>query len=118
MGLAVLRREVFVSLNATVREGIIVTRPLRLAGEQLAFNAACAPGGYLDIEVADAKDDVLPGFARADFVRFTGDAIRTTAEWRTKTKLPLDRDVKLRFFMRHCDLYAICTQRDGIALQR
>ena len=110
MGLAVLRREGFVSLNATIREGIIVTRQLRLTGRRLAFNAACAPGGYLDIEIADANDDVLPGFARADFVRFTGDGTRAGAQWRSNTELPMNQDVKLRFFMRHCDLYAICAE--------
>ena len=109
MGLAVLRKEGFASLSATIREGIIVTRPMRLTGRRLLFNAACGPDGYLDIEVADDNDDVVAGLARDDFVRFTGDATRAPAAWREATPLPVDRDLKLRFFLRHCDLYSICS---------
>ena len=108
MGLAILRKEGFVSLNATVREGIIVTRPLRLSGEQLMLNAVSPPDGYLDVEVADLNDDVLSGLSRAEFIRFSGDTTRADARWSSGAVPPTDREVKLRFFMRHCDLYSLC----------
>jgi len=109
MGLAILRKDGFVSLNATVREGIVVTRPVRLSGWPLFFNARCQAGGYLDVEIVDADDNVIPGFLRSNFQRFSGDSTRSLIQWQGAPTIPLDRPVKLRFFMLHCDVYSICT---------
>ena len=107
MGLAVMRKEGFVSLNATVREGIVVTRPLALREANLRINASCGADGYVDVEVVAADDTPLPGLSRTEFVRFSGDAIRHSAAWRSGAAIPTDRAVKLRFFMRHSHLYSM-----------
>lgn len=114
MGRALLRREGFVSLEATdVREGIIVTHPVRLTGERLAFNAECGPDGYLDIEIAVANDDVIEGFARSDFDRFSADAVRSTASWDGRSAVPKDQAVKLWLYLRDCRLYSLCSPDGG-----
>ena len=67
LGLATLRREGFVSIDTNVREGVLVTRPLVSDGRRLVLNVWCGANGYLDVELADANDDVVPGFGRSAY---------------------------------------------------
>ncbi len=109
LGLATLRPEGFVSIDSTVREGLMITRPFVSDGGQLAVNAACDPKGYLDVELSDADDDVVPGYERSACDTFTGDSTRHTVSWAGKSQLPADvlaKGAKLRFYSRHCSLYS------------
>jgi hypothetical protein len=109
MGLATLRPEGFVSIDATAREGILATRPLVSDGGLLRVNAACGPKGYLDVEIADAGDEVVPGYGRAACDTFTGDSTDHVVAWNGVRELPrevLSRGAKLRFFSRHCSMYS------------
>lgn len=109
LGLATLRREGFVSIDTNVREGVLVTRPLVSDGRRLFLNVWCGANGYLDVELADANDDVVPGFGRSACDTYHGDSTRHVVSWRGTTELPPDvmaRGVKLRFYSRHCSLFA------------
>ena len=113
LGLAKLRRDGFVSLDAgDVREGSIVTRQLLTEGGRLVLNARVRPSGYLDVEVTDANDQVLPGFARAVCERFTGDSLEHVVRWRgdsAKEVVP-GGNPRLRFFMKDAELYSFAFQ--------
>ena len=61
LGLAVLRADGFVSLDAGLREGIISTKPFFSTGEKLIINARCHGNGYIDVEVTDPMDEPWPG---------------------------------------------------------
>ena len=62
LGIGKLRRNGFVSVGAgETREGMLATQPFMSDGDRLVVNAACGPGGYLKVEVRDARDRVLPG---------------------------------------------------------
>jgi hypothetical protein len=136
LGLAKLRRDGFVSLQALpVREGILVTKPVISDGTQLVINAACGPKGYVDIEVTDVADELLPGFSRAECDRFTGDRIRHVVAWQGRTDIPALAPVenrqfstrrlgwpfapaghrKLRFYLRDAHLYSFAFERPSLA---
>ena len=63
--LATLRLDGWVSLNATVREGTVETKPIFSTAPRLLINARCEPGGYVEVEVTGhgrpSLGGVLPG---------------------------------------------------------
>ena len=108
MGLAKLRLDGFCSLNAgPVREGILITRQLASPGTGIEINAECGQGGYVDAEVFSQADEVLPGYSRKDFDRFTGDAVRHQLSWQSRTKVPPEPFRRLVFYMRNAKLYSL-----------
>ncbi len=109
LGLATLRPEGFVSIDSTVRPGLLVTRPFVSDGSSLVVNVQCQPKGYFDVELTDADDNVVEGYERSNCDRFTGDESRHTVTWRGKAELPrpvLAKGAKLRFFSQHASLYS------------
>lgn len=107
LGVARMRRDGYVSIDAgAAREGVMVTRALRTESRCLTLNAACRNGGGIEVEVTDADDQVLEGFARADCERFTGDSTDATMAWKGGRDIPHDGCLRLRFFMRDASLYA------------
>lgn len=109
LGLATLRPDGFVSIDSTVREGVLATPPFISDGRRLVVNAACGPKGYLNVELANANDDVVPGYKRADCDTFRGDAGGHVVAWGGNSELPpevVGRGAKLRFFSRQCSLYS------------
>ena len=109
LGLATLRPEGFVSIDSTVRDGVMVTRPFVSQGTRVVVNAVSAPNGYLEAELTDAEDDVVPGFGRDECDTFRGDETAHVLSWSGRTELPaevLAGGAKLRFFSRHTSLYS------------
>ena len=109
LGLATLRPEGFVSIDTTVREGILVTRPFVSDGSRLVLNVRCEPKGYLDVELADANNDVVPGYDRSACDTYHGDSTRHVVSWGGKSELPpevMARGAELRFYSRHCSLFS------------
>ena len=108
LGLAKLRLDGFCSLNAgAVREGILITRPLASPGTGMVINAECGQGGYIDVEVFNQADQVLPGYSRKDFDRFTGNTVRQQLSWQSRTKVPEEPFRRLIFYMRNAKLYSL-----------
>ena len=113
LGLATLRPDGFCSLDSTVRPALFVTRPFTSPGSELIVNARCGPKGYLEVELSDAADRVVPGYERAACLPFHGDATRHAVRWTGRAALPRDvlaRGAKLRFFSRDCSLYSFAVE--------
>ncbi len=107
MGLAKMRRDGFVSIDAgQVREGILITRVLRTKGNQLELNVACKEGGYIQVEVTDADERPIEGFTKDCCDTFTGDSTRMTVTWGGNSCIPHNRNLRIRFFMRKASLYS------------
>jgi hypothetical protein len=112
LGLATLRKEGFASLYAnSLREGIVVTRPMRTKGDRLIINGRCAKGGSIRVEVANVMDEVVGCCSKGHCDPFTGDAVAHTVSWSGKSSIPAgaseDRDVrKLRFFLRDAEIFS------------
>lgn len=119
IGLAKLRLHGYCSLEATVRPGIVITRAFVWDGAALSINARCHPGGSIAVELVDWRDEVLPGYGRADCDAFTGDSVRHTVTWQgggAIPEAPADRAAypgpetgrlrKIRFHLHHAELFS------------
>ena len=74
--LATLRLDGCVSLDATIREGYVETNPVFSTGTRLFINGRGATGGYVDVEVMDAWNNVWDGYSRKECETFAGDSVR------------------------------------------
>jgi hypothetical protein len=103
-----LRLDGFVSVNAPLPGGELVTRPLAFAGGRLSLNFSTSAAGAIQVEVQDASGRVLPGFALADCPPVFGDAIERAVTWKNggDVRRLAGRPVRLRFVLRDADLFA------------
>jgi hypothetical protein len=109
-GLARLRRDGFVSIDAGQRAGLLTTRPLAFEGRRLHVNAAVAAGGSLRAELVGLDGAPVPGYAAADCAAVTGDATDLRIRWRAGDDLLAARGarehVRLRFELRDARLFS------------
>lgn len=112
-GLATLRRDGFVSMDAGEAEGVLLTRPVRFSGKRLFVNAN-AGGGELRVEVCDTSGAPLPGFTKADCVPLTADAACAGVAWNSGGDLGVfaGKPVRFRFYLRQGSLYAFWVSPD------
>jgi hypothetical protein len=109
LGLATLRPEGFISIDSDARDSILVTRPFVSDGNRLIVNVACKNNGYFQAELADANDNIIPGYEKNACETFTGDAVAHTIKWKGKSELPreiISRGAKLRFYYRYAEFYS------------
>ncbi|MGC9316926.1 MAG: exo-alpha-sialidase [Armatimonadota bacterium] len=112
VGLAFLRPDGFVSMDAQNEEGSITTAPLLLAGEHLHLNVRARPGSVA-VEVLDAEGGALPGLSREDCVPLTmEDTLDHIVRWKDGRDLGELRDqpVRLRFHLQGAKLYSFWMQ--------
>lgn len=99
--LAVLRRDGFVSLDATESVGTVLTKRFVLPSTKLLVNIK-ATAGEAQIELLDENDK---GVARS--TRMTGDLLRTPVEWEAGDLATLKgKSVSLRIQLRNAQLYS------------
>ena len=104
--LATMRLDGYVSLDATVREGWIETKPIFSTGEHLYINGRCRPDGYIEVEIMDSWNNVWDDFTRENCETFSGDSIRHRVKWSagdSVSKIP--GSVKLRIHLRNAEVY-------------
>ena len=106
LNLATLRLDGYVSLDATVREGWIETKPVFSTGARLFINGRCNDNGYIEVEVMDTWNNVWEEYGRDECAKFTGDAVRHQVNWSGReTVSEVPGAVKLRFYLRNAELY-------------
>ena len=105
--LATLRLDGYVSLDATVREGWVETKPLFSTGANLYINGVCEPNGYIQVEVMDGWNNVWSDYSREKCETFTGDSVRHHVRWAGRESVNLiPGAVKLRFHLKNASLYS------------
>jgi hypothetical protein len=110
-GLAILRRDGFVSLDAADREETLTTRPVRFSGKHLFVNVD-APEGELSVEVLDEEDRGVPGLSRADCVPIRGDRTRQAVVWKkSDLSAVAGKAVRFRFHLKKGSLYSFWVSR-------
>ncbi|MBI4605401.1 MAG: hypothetical protein HY721_25840 [Planctomycetes bacterium] len=108
IGLATLRLDGFVCLQAKEAPGVVLTKPFRLEGDRLEVNADARDGRAI-VEVLDGDGDPIEGFARSDAEPLHGmDGLRLRPRWSGKESLDtlVGRLVRLRFHLENAKLYA------------
>jgi hypothetical protein len=112
-GLATLRRDGFVSLEAGDTAGMVTTRPVRFRGKHLFVNVEAA-GGELTAEVLDEAGKPVAGLTRADCVPVRADRTNQAVTWQAADLGAVaGKAVQFRFQLRKGRLYAFWVSPDA-----
>jgi hypothetical protein len=103
-----LRKDGFVSVNATDKVGVMATKPLRFTGEKLVINAKTAPTGHVSVEILNDQGQPWNGRALTECIAFTGDNIEHVVNWQNGSGLTElhGKTIQLRFELQEADLYS------------
>lgn len=107
-GLATLRRDGFVSMQAGKKEGTLLTEKLSFDGNYLFVNADVKKGN-LAVEVLDEQGNTIPGYTRKDCISMKkNNSTKQLITWKgTNTLSSLSgRNIRLKFYLTNGDLYA------------
>ena len=104
-----LRLDGFVSAQADLRGGEIVTKPLEFGGRKLALNYATSAAGSVSVEIQDPKGKPIKGFTLEDCGEIFGDEVDGVVKWSGKADVSRlsGKAVRLRFVLKDADLYSL-----------
>jgi len=108
VGLAILRRDGFASMDAGVETGKLTTRPVSFKGRHLFVNVDSSEGGELRVEVLDRDGNVIGPFTAVNCVPVSVDSTITEVTWLGGLDLSAlaGQPVRFRFHLREGSLYA------------
>jgi len=104
-----IRIDGFVSLNAPLSGGEIVTKPLTFEGGNLTLNLETSGAGGVQVEVQDAAGTPIEGYRLEDCPPIFCDSLRHVVRWNGAggDVRPLaGKPIRLRLALRDADLYA------------
>ena len=108
-GLAVLRRDGFVSMHADKKEGYLTTEKLSFDGKYFFVNADVkGKGAQLKVELLDENGTPIPGFTKRDCAVMRADKTKHLITWKGKKDLTelSGRIIRAKFYLTRGDLYA------------
>ena len=105
-----IRVDGFVSVNAPLSGGELITKPIIFEGSRLLINFSTSAAGSIRVEAQDANGQAFDGFALADCHEIYGDQIDRAVKWQDGSNIGrlAGKPVRLCFVMRDADLYSIC----------
>ena len=103
-----LRMDGFVSVQAPMSGGEIVTKPVRFQGKHLALNFGTSAAGSIRVEIQDAEGHALPGFTLEDCPPLFGNTLERAVTWNQGADVGTvaGKAVRLRFEIKDGDLYS------------
>ena len=113
IGMAILRRDGFASMEADEKGGTLTTRPLRFSGQHLFVNVDCPNGEFL-AELLDAEGKVIKGFSKSDCVPVKTNKTLVAVTWKEAKSLPATKDAQLRFrfYLKNGKFYSFWVSKD------
>ena len=118
VGMATMRLDGFVAMEAGDEAGGIYTKPFLLEGNRIFINAAANgdKDGWIRVGVLDENGTAIPGFSNQLCVPITGDGVRLPVEWTGDASLESLRGqpVHLLFQLRNASLYSFTVADDPI----
>ena len=108
IGLATLRRDGFVSLNASRATGLVVTRPLTFNGTALYVNAEVGRGGHVKAEIRNAAGQAVRPYVMFACRPVTGDVLEGRISWADQSDIarPADQSLRIAFELKNARLYS------------
>jgi hypothetical protein len=103
-----LRLDGFVSVNAPMSGGELLTKPISFTGNQLSLNFATSAAGSVFVELQDEAGKPIPGFSLGDCEELFGDTLGRTVVWTSTAELRslVGNSVRIRFVLRDADLFS------------
>ena len=104
-----MRLDGFASIRADYTGGELLTRPLIFSGNKLAINFSTSAAGSIRVEVQDAEGKPIPGFNLFECREQIGNEIERQVTWESDGDLSslAGQSVRLRFWMKDADLFAV-----------
>jgi hypothetical protein len=104
-----LRIDGFVSAQAPLSGGELLTRPLTFSGKRLVVNVSTSAAGGVRVELQEPDGTPIPGHALADCDEVFGDGLARPVSWQGNEDLSglAGKPVRLRIGLRDADLYAL-----------
>ncbi len=104
-----LRIDGFVSVNAPLAGGELITKLLTFTGKELEINYSTSAAGQVLVELQDANGKPIPGFTLTDCKPIYGDHISRAVEWEGGSDLSAlaGKTIRLHFEMSDADLYSL-----------
>ncbi len=103
-----LRLDGFVSVEAPVQGGELITEPVRFRGDTLTLNYATSAVGHIRVELQKPDGTPYEGFSLASSPELFGDDLDREVRWSGDRSVAdlRGKPVRLRFVMADADLYA------------
>jgi hypothetical protein len=103
-----LRLDGFVSVNAPLKGGELLTKPLTFTGAKLLLNFSTSAAGSVRVELQDSDGHALPGYSLDDCEDTFGDALDRPVVWKGGQDVSAlaGKAVRLRFVLKDADLFA------------
>lgn len=119
IGLAMLRRDGFASMNAGEDGGYLLTRPVRFDGRHLFVNTACLDG-ELRVEVLDHDGKIIYPFSQENCVPLTADLTKAMIRWHGVEDLSSlqHQSVRFRFLLKNGSLFSFWVSPDSSGASR
>ena len=104
-----LRVDGFVSANAPLQGGELITRPFTFTGGALSLNTATSAAGSVRVEIQDADGKALKGHTLRDCDEIYGDDLERTVTWKGSADVSglAGQPLRLRFALSDADLYGL-----------
>ena len=104
-----VRADGFVSANAPLRDGELLTRALTFEGNQLSLNVATSAAGSVRVEIQEKSGKAIKGFALRDADEIYGDELDRRVTWKGSGDVSslAGKPVRLRFVLSDADLYSL-----------
>ena len=104
IGMAKLRKDGFVSLDAGEAPGLLRTPLVLLDASRLSLNINAADG-EVKVQVVDDSGQPVPGFTFADCQPVSGDSLHKMVRWRRPLTALQGQPLHLEFSLRRAELY-------------
>lgn len=108
IGLAKMRRDGFVSLDAGENPGVVTTRPLTSAGRRLFINAEVAETGSIRVGLLSRKNEPIEDYSLDDSVTIATGAVKIPVVWTKATEFQLSpgEHVRVEIELKNARLYS------------
>ncbi len=105
IGLAMMRKNRFVSLNAGADFGIVTTHTMSKIHGPLLVNAD-ARGGLLLAELLDSEGNPIPGYTSSECIPMQSDGLKEPIRWQKYSELPdTEKGIRFRFLIKKASLF-------------
>lgn len=103
-----LRLDGFVSVNAPMSGGKLLTKTLLFNGNELSVNFSTSAFGSIRVEIQDTNGQAFPGFSLDDCRPVFGDAIDRVVYWKKGSDVSSlnGKEIKLLYEIKDGDLYS------------
>ena len=114
-GLAKIRMDGFVSINANEQMGYLTTKPILCDGGDLYINAK-TDNGTISVVVLDEFGNEIDGTRNYDSAMLDSDSIEHKVTWRDHVNLNhlIGKKIRLKFYLKSANLYSF-TIKPGIS---